>query len=65
MVLGATVLLTQDSEPVRTTLVDACNGLNDLSLLEILWTVRNFWPVEARFMLNFYKHWAQLLLCQL
>ena len=34
--LGALEFLTQDAEPSGTTLVDACNGFNDLIRLEIL-----------------------------
>ena len=32
--------------------------------LAMLWTVRHFWLVGARFAFNFYRHWAQLLLSQ-
>ena len=42
--LGYLELLTQDAEPSRTTLVDAHNGFNNLSRLEMLWTVRHRWP---------------------
>ena len=64
LALEATGILTQDNEPGGTTLVDACNGFNELSRLEILWTVRHLWPVGARFAFNFYRHWGQLLLSQ-
>ena len=60
--LEALELLTQDAEPSGTMLVDACNGFNELSRLAMLWTVRHLWPAGARFALNCYKHWAQLLL---
>ena len=60
--LGALEFLTQDAEPSRTILVDACNGFNELSRLAILWTVRHRLPVGERFTLNCYRHWAQLLL---
>ena len=30
----------------------------------MLWTVWHRWKAGARFAFNFYKHWAQLLLCQ-
>ena len=30
----------------------------------MLWTVRQRWPTGERFAFNFYRHWAQLLLCQ-
>ena len=56
--------LTQEADPSGTILVDACNGFNELSRLEILWTVRHHWPAGARFAFNCYKHWAQLLLRQ-
>ena len=39
--------LTQDAETSGTTLVDAHNGFNELSRLEMLWTVRNQWPAGA------------------
>ena len=42
--LGALEFLTQDAEPIGTTLVDASNGFNDLSRLKMLWTVRHCWP---------------------
>ena len=57
-------LLTQDAEPSEITLTDARNGFNKLSRLAMLWTVRHRWPEGARFTLNCYRHWAQLLLHQ-
>ena len=30
----------------------------------MLWTVRHCWLAGARFAINFYRHWAQLLLLQ-
>ena len=42
--LGDLDFLTQDTEPSGTTLVDACNGFNELSRLAMLWTVRHRWP---------------------
>ena len=33
--------LTQDAEPIGKTLVTAYNGFDELSLLEMLWTVRH------------------------
>ena len=42
--LEALEFLTQEAEPSGTTLVDACNGFNELSRLEMLWTVRHRWP---------------------
>ena len=62
--LGALEFLTQESEPSGTTLVDAHNGSNDLIRLAMLCTVRHRWPAGARFVFNFYRHWAQLLLRQ-
>ena len=62
--LVALEFLTQDAEPSRTTLVDDRNGFNELSRLEMLWTVRHCWPVGARFAFNFYSYWAHLLLRQ-
>ena len=60
--LEDTGILTQDAEPGGTTLVDACNGLNNLSCLAMLWVVHHCWPEESRFMFNCYRHWAQILL---
>ena len=56
--------ITHDAEPSGTTLVDARNGFNKMSRLEMLWTVRHYWPAGARFAFNCYRHWAQLLLRQ-
>ena len=39
--LLALEFLTQEAEPRGTTLVDARNGFNKLSRLEMLWTVRH------------------------
>ena len=63
--MGALEILTQDVEPIGTTLVDACNRFNELSRLAMLWTVQHCWPVGARFAFSLYRHWAQLLLRQL
>ena len=60
--LGALEFLTQDAEPIITTLVDARNGFNELSRLAMVWTVRHRWPAGARFSFNFYRHWTQLIL---
>ena len=62
--LEALDLLTQEAEPSVTTLVDTCNGFNELIRLAMLWTVRHRWPVGTRFAFNCYKHWSQLLLRQ-
>ena len=40
-VLGDLEFLTQYAEPSGTTLVDAHNGFNELSRLEMVWTVRH------------------------
>ena len=45
-------LLTQDADPGGTTLVDAHNGFNDLSCLEMLWMVCHRWTTGTRFALN-------------
>ena len=37
--LEALEFFTQDAEPSDTTLVDACNGINELSDLAMLWTM--------------------------
>ena len=60
--LGDLESLTQDAEPIRTTLVDTRNGFNELSRMAMLWTVRHRWPEGARFTFSCYRHWAQLLL---
>ena len=46
-VLEVLELLSQDAEPSGTTLVDAHNGFNELSRLEMLWTVRHQWLAGA------------------
>ena len=62
--LGAREFLTQEIQLSRTTLVYACNGLNELSHLSMLWTLRHHWTAGAMFVFNCYRHWAQLLLRQ-
>ena len=62
--LEALEFLIQEIEPSGTTLVDVCNGFNELSRLAMLWTVQHRWPAGARFAFNCYRHWAQLLLRQ-
>ena len=64
MTLEATGLLTQDSDTGGTTLLDACNGFNEMSRLLMLWTVRHHWLTGARFLFNCYRHWEKLLLRQ-
>ena len=54
--LGALELLTQDAELRETTLVDSCNGSNELSRLAMLWTVRHRWPAGATYAFNCYMH---------
>ena len=58
--LEALEFLTQEAEPSGTTLVDACNGFNELSRLAMLWTVRHRWPEEVKFAFNCYRHWEKL-----
>ena len=65
MVLGSTGFLTQEAELSGTTLIYVCNGLNKISRLVILLTFWHRWTVGARFALNFYKHWAEIILLQL
>ena len=60
--LGDLEFFTQDADPSGTTIIDACNGFNKLSRLEMLWTVRHHWLAGARFAFNCYRHWVQLLL---
>ena len=62
--LGATGFLTQEAEPIRTIIVDACNRFNKLSYLEIIWTAHHCWLARARFEFNFYKYWVNFLLGQ-
>ena len=54
--------LNQESEHNGKTLIDARNRFNNLSRLEMLWTVQHCWTAGNTF--NFYRHCAQLLLCQ-
>ena len=63
--MGALEFLTQEAELIGTMLVDARNGFNKMSLLEMMLTVRHRWPAGARFAFNRYRNWAQLLLRQL
>ena len=62
---GSIKFLTQDVEPIGTMLVDARNGLNELSRLAMLWNVRQHWTAGARFAFKCYRHWAQLLIFHL
>ena len=56
MELGTTVFLTQESEPISTPVVDACNGFNEMIHLEMMWTVRHHWLAGTRFTFNCYRH---------
>ena len=60
--LGALEFRTQEAEPSGNTLIDARNGFNKLSHLEMLWTVQHRWTAGVRFAFNCHRHWAQLLL---
>ena len=60
--LVALEFLNQDADPSGTTLVDSCNEFNELSRLAMLWTVCHRCPEGARFVFNFSRHWAQLIL---
>ena len=62
--LGSLEFLTQDADPSGTTIVDACNGFNELSRLAMLWTVWHRWPAGAWFAFNCYRHWLQIFLHQ-
>ena len=42
--LGALEFLTQDADLSGTTLIDSCNGFNELSFLIMMWTVWHCWP---------------------
>ena len=59
MALVATGFLTQEANLIDTTIVDSRNGFNELSLLEMLWTVQPFWSAEERFVFNCYKNWRK------
>ena len=50
--LGAREFLTPNAEPSGTTIVDAHDGFNELSQLEMLWTVRHCGVAGARFAFN-------------
>ena len=64
MAMEVTGILTQEGYPSRKTFVDARNEFNELSRLEMMWTVLYLWLEGARFAFNCYRHWAQLLHCQ-
>ena len=50
--LGALEFITQEAGPSGTTLIDACNGFNELRRLAMLGTVRHCWTAGARYMFN-------------
>ena len=56
--------MTQEAESSGTTLVDACNGFNEMSRLVMMCTVRHCWLDWSRFTFNCYKYWDQLILRQ-
>ena len=60
--LEVTRILSQEADPVGTTLADDCNRFNKLSRLVILWMMWHHCPAGARCIFNRYKHWAQILL---
>ena len=62
LALKSTGILNQDADPGGTTLIDACNGFNELSCLAMIWTVHHRCPAGASFALNCYRYWAQILL---
>ena len=50
--LGAIGMMTQESEPGGTTLVDSHNGSNELRRLTMLWTLRKIWELMVLFVSN-------------
>ena len=50
--LGTLEFLTKDAELSGILLVDARNGFNELSRLEMMWAVRHRWPAGGRFAFN-------------
>ena len=52
MALRSTGSLVQESEMDGTSLINACNGCDELSHLLMLWTVKNCWFEGARFAFN-------------
>ena len=61
LLLEATGILMQEAKPGGTMLFHYHNAFNELSHLEMLWTVSRHRLVGARFSFHCYKHWAQLL----
>ena len=64
MALISAGILTQEADPIRKMIVDTYNGFNELSCLSMLWYVWYPWLTGARSLINWYMHWAQLLLRQ-
>ena len=58
MALGDIGSLMQKADAGSTTLIDVCNGFNNMIRLAMLWTVGNFWPAGMKFVFKCYKHWA-------
>ena len=56
LALEATGILTQDTDPGGTTIIDVHNGFNDLSRLTMLWMEHHCCPAGARFAFNCYRH---------
>ena len=48
-------------ENIGFLLIDADNGFNEYSQIQMLWTIRHEWPAGAKFAFNCYKHQALLL----
>ena len=63
LALEATGILTQDTEPSGTTIIDVHNGFNDLSRLAMRWTVHQHWTAGASFEFKCYSHRVKLLFC--
>ena len=63
LALEATGILTQDTEPGGTKIIDVHNGFKDLSRLSMRWTVYQHWTAGASFEFNCYSHRVKLLFC--
>ena len=48
----------EEDEDWGFLLVDTRNAFNEGNKTAILWTVRHLWPSGARFVFNYYRHWA-------
>lgn len=51
-----------DDEDWGYLTIDAKNAFNELSRVQMLWSVRHLWPSASRYIYNCYKGWAQLVL---